>query len=505
MAVTILISGCISIESLQNKKDGNNTNARSTGMGSLTTVKEEPKCRTVSYYALSPKAISVPYTEQVPKEVQIPYQEQECTNVQYTDKVCENKKLSYTYKFNNQMRTCSKSHEVCKNAIIICLEWETICDEYSYYCSIAINNNDTVDGTWKIEWYIPNESDSKNPIPLNSLNTNFTSATKEENWVIEAGKSSTPSLAFKTNISDVSNVTATHCSGRFFEPTKKVCVDVQKTRQDCRMVTKYKTETQYDTVTKYKNETIYERVEKTRRVCENQPDTLCDTLNCNDNQECTADSCTENGCQNIGTCTKQIAQVSCDYSNCGSKGKSECVGTTKKTYTYNCINNSCQLSTSEQTNSAECGYITSSPTQTTTQSTQQPSQQSIPSTSTEKSDSDKLKEIFEKFTEFKNLKDGASIDLTVWCCDSYLIKRANGKTSVASSSQEGDLSLMVDSGTINKLYSSTNICQKLNELIQSRTISEVIMNSDSLTLFSKNFCALKNCIPSSTVPEIKNC
>ena len=244
----------------------------------------------------------------------------------------------------------------------------------------------------------------------------------------------------------------------------------------------------YDSDTGILIETIYEKVAKTKTVCENEPD-VCVTLNCDDAEECTIDSCQENGCQNSpkqdgaacmngtcqsGKCVKQTQPQLCSYENCGGKSSKRCNGVTKITTTYYCEANICKSSVSKETNSAECGY---SP---------------LPAELTTKQ---KVEALFEKFSEFNKLQNGATVNL-------YLIDEATDFTITKNSTglqvidgDKGSITLSLDNHIFDELYKAENVCDKLRYFTSIGLISEMnfIKNKSDPELLAEGFDRILNC------------
>lgn len=203
------------------------------------------------------QCIQVPYTEQVPKQVQIPYTEQECNPVTYTEQECETQKLVYNFTIENPVSSCPSSmqkKDCLKTDFFICTkETPTYCTVTYYNCKITITNSDDKQGTWHISYgvigsdgrevEISIEPEKRTSVPL----TVMPRQTQQFAWSFDSG--------IKTTYNEAKNYWGTKCYLQFLsEPTKQVCNGVLKTKQECNNVTKYRTETQYETVTKYKEE-----------------------------------------------------------------------------------------------------------------------------------------------------------------------------------------------------------------------------------------------------------
>ncbi|HIH20681.1 TPA: hypothetical protein HA244_05425 [Candidatus Micrarchaeota archaeon] len=131
------------------------------------------------------------------------YQEQECQTVPYTDRECESKPLTY-----------SKTNYQCGRAGWV-NDWSTV--------ECTINNLDAEGGTFKV---------------------NIGVVVKGTNVGESQSQFIYPQSAYTFKYSVQADSTACYCN-EFEVPTKQVCRDVIKTRQDCQVVTKYRPVTKY--------------------------------------------------------------------------------------------------------------------------------------------------------------------------------------------------------------------------------------------------------------------
>lgn len=184
--------------------------SRTGGAGSnTTTTLPGQQCKQVPYSDEECKEI--PYTDQEE------YYEQECQQVPYTDRVCENKDLVY-----------AKDFDYCRKAGLL-QDWaETKC---------TIINHDDEGGTFTI-W-----------IGFETRDGNKVGQTK----TIYVYPHSSNSVEYSQKMS------FEYCQCLVQKvPTKQVCRDVTKYRQECEQVIRYRPVTKYrkecTTVTKYREE-----------------------------------------------------------------------------------------------------------------------------------------------------------------------------------------------------------------------------------------------------------
>ena len=141
---------------------------------------------------------------------------------------------------------CIQDHEECvrteKNfwGNEVCVQWNTVCDVYREMISMTLTNLDTERGTW----YYNVVSRCKSNQPLCTLKD----GEERMPYSRTLDSTETETLGFSThylaNGQQYSFISFTRI------PTKQVCRDVIKTRQDCHTETKYRTVTKYRIVTK---------------------------------------------------------------------------------------------------------------------------------------------------------------------------------------------------------------------------------------------------------------
>ncbi|MFA6269535.1 MAG: hypothetical protein WCW13_01545 [archaeon] len=401
-----------------------------------------PVCKEVTYFENVPKQISVPYQDTVCVDIpyQEPYQEQECH--------LENVIYSTTTPVVNDYWTLASG----------CVT--------EYYLNLT--NTDNQVGVFQAKFDLKLQDGTIQQ--KTSSNSVFPGTTTK--FSVSYDRSCFSQIPTLNSFS----VTPSQ---------KNVCVMVTKyrslTRQECHMETKYR------------DETTYESVQKTKTVCGNELN-ACSQMTCNDNQECTIDSCSDSVCQysakpNGETCsdglcsngicilnkTSAVVQT-CNEVECSIKSTFVCQGTTKLINKFSCQNNLCVSSNSQEANSISCGYVAGVP---------------IPAVSIK----DKVQDLFNRFTEFKLLQNGAVVNLYLIdeTIDFSIMKNSSGVT--VTESDVGDITMSLDDHVFNLLYSASNICSKAKELRTQGLISEYnfIQNKSQTDLVAAGYNNLISC------------
>ncbi|MFA4855503.1 MAG: hypothetical protein WC634_02870, partial [archaeon] len=375
----------------------------------------------------------VTYFENIPKQVTVPYTERVCVDVPY--------KEAY------QEQECHKEELIYLNSALGKSSYWNITEGCVIKAAIDVTNKDTNLGLFGVEF---------------KFATNAGTIVRE---TVEHQIGSSSLKIFEAKYDKSCFEPDPEISFEVLVPLKEVCVMVtkyqDKTRQEC-----------HDEA-RQRIETVYEKVEKTKTVCEDEPD-ICVTLNCDDNEECTVDSCNESGCHNNpksnggtctggicqnGTCIKQIAQATCNHENCTSKSNTKCSGTTKVTTTYYCEGDVCKSSESQETNNVECGY----------------SEQPAPVI---KSNSEKIQDIIANFSELNGLSEGASISLYIFDTgEKFVIYKEGGAIKVKKSGS-GDIEITLGQIVFDYLAKSSNVCASIKSLKNEGALSEsdIIVN-----------------------------
>lgn len=177
--------------------------------------------------------------------VQVPYTEQQCNSVPYTDTQCDNTVLVYSITdFTFVSSICNNQNEVCHQSypVIGCVDKTVYCTDRTVTCSLKVNNLDTARGSWTINFNFYQSG------------SNTIEATDSESIWLYPQTSGTVTGTGRITTTEFKNASYTCSYSMQNEPTKSVCHDVIKYRQECQDVTKYRTEyqcaTNYRTVTK---------------------------------------------------------------------------------------------------------------------------------------------------------------------------------------------------------------------------------------------------------------
>ncbi|HLC68684.1 MAG TPA: hypothetical protein VJH24_02495 [Candidatus Bilamarchaeaceae archaeon] len=252
------------------------TPADSTSLTPSPEPTPEPQCRTITEQE--------PYSDQECNmvEYQEAYQDQECQTVPYTDQECENVELSFRSNIDELERQveCDQNHQECQNYVLgICTQWNTVCDQYAEICTLEITNLDTVKGNWAFYAYRNCRANQPLCTREEPLNVNGPGGSP---FGIVLDPTETDSLTWGIEY-DIQG--QEYCSAIFSNiPTKQVCRDVIKTREDCRMVTKYRPATRQEcnTVTKYR--TVEQEMCSAGAYCDEDSD--CESGLCGTNNRC---------------------------------------------------------------------------------------------------------------------------------------------------------------------------------------------------------------------------
>ena len=404
-----------------------------------------PVCRDVTYFEDIPKQISVPFEDNVC--VDVPYQES------YQEQECHLENLTYS----------------TTSSLPVLNDYWTIEKGCTTEYYLNIKNTDQQAGSFQAKF------------DLKLQNNTIQQKTTTNN--ISSGATVKFSVSYDRSCFEQIPTINTF---QIISPQKNVCVMVTKyrslTRQECHLETKYRTET------------IYESVQKTKTVCGNETDN-CSKMTCDDNQECTIDSCSNSLCQHLpksdgqtctgGTCANGFCATNdttvpstqnCVQTECSVKSTFSCQGTTKMIVTFSCGNNVCSSSNSQQTNSVSCGYVASAPTQSL-------------------SIKDKVQDLFNRFTEFKSLQNGSAVNLYLLdeTTDFSITKNSSNVTVVESDT--GDITMSLDNHVFKLLYNASDICSKAKELKAQGLISEYnfVQNAPQNELIAKGYNNLINC------------
>src|SRR3989338_6212699 len=172
------------------------------------------------------------------------------------------------------------SDQECQNYVLgICTQWNTVCDQYAEICTLEITNLDTVKGNWAFYAYRNCRANQPLCTREEPLNVNGPGGSP---FGIVLDPTETDSLTWGIEY-DIQG--QEYCSAIFSNiPTKQVCRDVIKTREDCRMVTKYRPATRQEcnTVTKYR--TVEQEMCSAGAYCDEDSD--CESGLCGTNNRC---------------------------------------------------------------------------------------------------------------------------------------------------------------------------------------------------------------------------
>ena len=190
------------------------------------------------------------------KDVQVPYEFQEeylkteyyTETSPYTDRECEAKRLSFKSSIDEieRITECTESHQVCKRTETNfwgtekCVEWNTICDEYTQSCNFEVSNLDSESGVWTYKWsYTCGSSSDCKIIEGTNIDQSYSLYVEPTET-----KRSWAKIIYKPDYN-------AYCYAIFENvPNKEVCRDVIKYKE----VQKERKVTAYRPITKYRTE-----------------------------------------------------------------------------------------------------------------------------------------------------------------------------------------------------------------------------------------------------------
>jgi hypothetical protein len=233
----VLIFGCIGTEQFPIK-----------GLGLSRCKVKEPYNEEVPYVDI------VYYTENESYEVQEPYTKKECNFTQYTERGCNQENINY-----------SITSEECWPALSQCTQTELF---VASLCTV--NNLDSIGGNFTI--YIGYSVESKNLSEnktwyMGENRTLYIYPKKSQNLIYSNKVDNSTCTGMPYDVIENLNVSTLKCFCTAQSvPTREVCRDVLKTREECCDVTKYRNVTMYGNVTKSRSVTKYKTVTRYKTV-----------------------------------------------------------------------------------------------------------------------------------------------------------------------------------------------------------------------------------------------